>query len=167
MPAPLFFVAYHRCTMLIRREVLQAAGVASMLAAAGLLPRAARAQTPWNRAAFEAKSVDEVAQALGIARPVKSPLVTLQADDLSENGAQVPIGVACSAPRVQRIALLVEKNPNTLAAVFELGETVEPALRTNIKMGQSSNVYAVAITADRQVLYAVKHIGVTLGGCGE
>lgn len=150
-----------------RRELLQAAAVVSMLGAAGLLPRAAHAQAPWNRAAFEAKGVDEVTRALGIARPVKSPLVTLQADDLSENGAQVPLVVACSARGVQRVALLVEKNPNTLAAVFEFGETVEPALRTNIKIGQSSNVYAVAITADRQVLYAVKHIGVTLGGCGE
>jgi sulfur-oxidizing protein SoxY len=150
-----------------RRDLLQATAVASMLAAAGLLPRAAHAQAAWNRAAFEAKSVDEVVKALGIARPVKSPLVTLQADDLSENGAQVPLAVACSAPGVQRIALLVEKNPNTLAAVFELGDALEPALRTHIKMGESSNVYAVAITVDRQVLYAVKHIGVTLGGCGE
>jgi len=132
-------------------------------ALAGLLPRAARADT-WNRAAFEAKSVDEAVKALGVGRPVKSPLVTLQAED-SEDGSQVELSVATTAPGVRRIALLIEKNPHTLAAVFELGPAVEPALRTKVKMAQSSNVYAVAITADRQVLVAVKEVRVTLGGC--
>ena len=33
-------------------------------------------------------------------------------------------------------------------------------------MGQSSNVYAVAIKADGKALYAKKEIKVTLGGCG-
>ena len=32
-------------------------------------------------------------------------------------------------------------------------------------MGQSSNVFAVAMMADGKVLYAVKEIEVTLGGC--
>jgi sulfur-oxidizing protein SoxY len=33
-------------------------------------------------------------------------------------------------------------------------------------MGQSSDVYAVAVTADNKVLFAKKEIKVTLGGCG-
>jgi sulfur-oxidizing protein SoxY len=33
-------------------------------------------------------------------------------------------------------------------------------------MGQSSNVYAVALMNDGRALYAVKEIKVTLGGCG-
>jgi sulfur-oxidizing protein SoxY len=37
---------------------------------------------------------------------------------------------------------------------------------TRVKMGQSSNVYAVAIMNDGKVLYAQKEIKVTLGGCG-
>jgi sulfur-oxidizing protein SoxY len=33
-------------------------------------------------------------------------------------------------------------------------------------MGQSSNVFAVAMMGDGKVLYSVKEIKVTLGGCG-
>jgi glutathione S-transferase len=33
-------------------------------------------------------------------------------------------------------------------------------------MGQSSNVYAVAMMGDGKVLYAQKEVKVTLGGCG-
>jgi sulfur-oxidizing protein SoxY len=33
-------------------------------------------------------------------------------------------------------------------------------------MGQSSNVYAVAMMGDGRALFAVKEIKVTLGGCG-
>ncbi len=34
------------------------------------------------------------------------------------------------------------------------------------QMGQSSNVYAVAMMADGKVLFSTKEIKVTLGGCG-
>jgi sulfur-oxidizing protein SoxY len=50
--------------------------------------------------------------------------------------------------------------------VFEPGDSVEPSFNTRVKMGQSSNVFAVAITADNKVLFAQKEIKVTLGGCG-
>jgi sulfur-oxidizing protein SoxY len=33
-------------------------------------------------------------------------------------------------------------------------------------MGQSSDVYAVAVTADNKLLFARKEVKVTLGGCG-
>jgi sulfur-oxidizing protein SoxY len=78
----------------------------------------------------------------------------------------VPVGCASSAAGVKQLLLLVEKNPNVLAAVFELSDAVDPAFTTRVKMGQSSNVYAVAMLADGKVLYAAKEIKVTLGGCG-
>jgi sulfur-oxidizing protein SoxY len=43
---------------------------------------------------------------------------------------------------------------------------VDASFNTRVKMGQSSNVYAVAMMADGRVLYAGKEIKVTLGGCG-
>jgi sulfur-oxidizing protein SoxY len=43
---------------------------------------------------------------------------------------------------------------------------VDANFSTRVKMGQSSNVYAVAIMNDGKVLYGVKEIKVTLGGCG-
>jgi sulfur-oxidizing protein SoxY len=88
------------------------------------------------------------------------------APDIAENGAVVPIAASTALPGVKRIAVLVEKNPTTLAGIFEFTDAVETSVKTRIKMGQTSNVLAVAIMADGKVLYAQKEVKVTLGGCG-
>jgi sulfur-oxidizing protein SoxY len=62
--------------------------------------------------------------------------------------------------------VLVEKNDNPLAAVFDIGDAVEANFNVRVKMGQSSNVLAVAQMADGKVFFAEKEIKVTLGGCG-
>ena len=67
----------------------------------------------------------------------------LLAPDIAENGAVVPIGIASAIPKTESIAILVEKNPNMLAAVFDIPAGTEPKLTTRIKMGQTSNVYAL------------------------
>jgi len=151
--------------MFSRRSMLQrSAHVAGLLAAAGLLPASARAA--WPQAAFEAKNMADAIKALGGSAPVESKDVTLTGPDIAENGAVVPVGCACSLPGVKRLALLVEKNPNTLAAVFDVSDALEPNFSTRVKMGQSSNVFAVAMMGDGKVLFAQKEIKVTLGGCG-
>jgi sulfur-oxidizing protein SoxY len=151
--------------MITRREVLQrSAGVAALLASAGLLP--ATAQAAWAQAAFEAKSMADAVKALGGAAPVESKDVTLTGPDIAENGAVVPLACASALPGVKRMLLLVEKNPNVLAAVFDVGDAVEANFSTRVKMGQSSNVYAVAMLGDGKVLFAQKEVKVTLGGCG-
>jgi sulfur-oxidizing protein SoxY len=151
-----------------RRELLQrSAGLAAMLMATGLLPRVAAAQAAlYNAAAFDAKSMADVMKALGASAPVASADVTIQGPDIAENGAVVPLGAASALPGVKRLALLVEKNPNTLSAIFEFTDAVEPAVTTRVKMNQSSNVFAVAMLGDGRVLYAHKEVKVTLGGCG-
>ena len=151
--------------MTTRRTLLaHSAAVAALLGAAGLLP--ARAQSAYNRAAFEAKSISDVVKALGLAKPVESKDITFTAPDIAENGAVVPIAASTLLPGVKRMAFLVEKNPTTLAGVFEFSDAVETSVSTRIKMGQTSNVLAVAILADGRVLYAQKEVKVTLGGCG-
>jgi sulfur-oxidizing protein SoxY len=64
------------------------------------------------------------------------------------------------------LLLVVEKNPAPLAAVFDVSDAIDASFKTRVKMGQSSNVFAVAMMADGKVLYATKEIKVTLGGCG-
>jgi sulfur-oxidizing protein SoxY len=151
-----------------RRELLsRSVRVAGMLATLGLIPAFARAQVAGYRtAAFEAKSMADAMKALGAAAPVESKDVTITGPDIAENGAVVPVGVSTALPGVKRLLLLVEKNPATLSAVFEITDAVEANVSTRVKMGQSSNVFAVAMLADGKVLYAVKDIKVTLGGCG-
>ncbi len=148
-----------------RREMLiHSAAVAGLLAGAGLLPTAA--QAAWNEAAFGAKSLADAVKALGGSAPVESKDVTINGPDIAENGAVVPVGAATSLAGAKRLLLLVEKNPSVLAAVFDLTDKVEAAVNARVKMGQSSNVYAVAMMADGKVLFAQKEIKVTLGGCG-
>jgi len=151
--------------MQTRREMMtRSAAVAALLAGAGVLP--AHAQTAYNKAAFEGKSIDEVIKGLGIAKPVESRDIAFTAPDIAENGAVVPIAASTGLAGVKRIAFLVEKNPTTLAGVFDFSDMVETSVKTRIKMGQTSNVLAVAIMGDGQMLYAQKEVKVTLGGCG-
>jgi len=154
--------------MQTRREILShSAKVAAMLAVAGLLPAAAHAQTTgYNATAFSAKTMAEVMKALGAGAPVESKDVTVTGPDIAENGAVVPIGAATAVPGVKRILLLVEKNPAVLAAMFDVTDAIDANISTRVKMGQSSNVYAVAIMTDGKVLFAQKEVKVTLGGCG-
>lgn len=151
--------------MQTRREVLsRSAALAGLLAGAGLLPQTA--QAAWAQAAFEAKSMADAIKALGGGAPAESKDVTLTGPDIAENGAVVPLGCACAVPGVKRMLLLVEKNPNALAAAFDVSDAVEASFSTRVKMGQSSNVYAVAMMGDGKVLFAQKEVKVTLGGCG-
>jgi len=152
-----------------RREVLKQGGgvtLLTLLAAAGwLAPGAASGQT-WNKDAFETHSLDETMKALGGGAPVPSKDIQfVSTPDIAENGAVVPIGVTSTLPKTESIAILVEKNPNMLAAVFDIPAGTDPALSTRIKMGQSSNVYAL-VKADGKFYMASKEIKVTLGGCG-
>ena len=150
--------------MQTRRQTLkQSAVVAGLLAGTGLFPQYALA---FNKAAFEAKSLNDAVKALGGAAPAESGSVTLTAPDIAENGAVVPLAVASSLPNVKQLVLLVEKNPNVLVATFNVTPEVDASFATRSKMGQTSDVYAVAITADGKAHYAKKEVKVTLGGCG-
>jgi len=147
-----------------RRETLkQSAIVAGLLAATGLFPRAALA---FNKAAFDAKTIADAVKAFGGGAPAESKDVTLTAPDIAENGAVVPMGVATTLAGVKQMLILVEKNPSALVAKFDVTDAVEPNFLTRAKMGQSSDVYAVAITADGKAHFAKKEVKVTLGGCG-
>ena len=151
--------------MLTRRQALNhSAQLAALLAGAGLLPTAA--QAAWQAAAFDAKTMADLMKALGAGTPVESKDVTITGPDIAENGAVVPVGASTSLPGAKRLMVLVEKNPAMLTAIFDVTDSVEASFTTRVKMGQSSNVYAVALMADGKVLYAVKEVKVTLGGCG-
>lgn len=151
--------------MQTRRDMLQrSAAVAGMLAGMGLLPQVAMAS--WNKAAFEAKNMADLMKAMGTAAPTESKDVTITGPDIAENGAVVPVGCSTTLAGVKKLMILVEKNPNMLCAMFDVTDGVEPNFTTRVKMGQSSDVYAVAITADNKVLFSRKEIKVTLGGCG-
>jgi sulfur-oxidizing protein SoxY len=144
----------------------RSAQVAGMLATLGMLPGIAHAQTAYNTAAFDAKTMADLMKALGAGAPSESKDVTITGPDIAENGAVVPVGASTALPGVKRMLLLVEKNPSMLSALFDVSDAVDASFTTRVKMGQSSNVFAVAMMADGKVLFAAKEVKVTLGGCG-
>jgi sulfur-oxidizing protein SoxY len=150
--------------MQTRRNALKkSAVVAGLLASTGLFPQFAFA---FNKSAFGAKSVADALKALGAGAPVESKDVTVTGPDIAENGSVVPVGVATTLSGVKSMLIMVEKNPATLTALFHVTDSVESAFQARVKMGQSSDVYAIAVMNDGKVLFAKKEIKVTLGGCG-
>jgi sulfur-oxidizing protein SoxY len=110
--------------------------------------------------------MDDTMKAFGGGAPVQSKdIAFVSTPDIAENGAVVPISISSSIPKTESIAILIEKNPNMLAARFEIPAGTEPAISTRVKMGQTSNVYAL-VKADGKYYVASKEIKVTLGGCG-
>ena len=153
-----------------RRRALKTGGALSLLtliAAAGWLePDEAAAAESWNKGALETQSLDETMQALGGSTPLPSNDIAFFATpDIAENGAVVPVGITSKVPQTESIAILIEKNPNMLAAVFDVPPGTDPSLSTRIKMGQTSNVYAL-VKANGKYYATSKEIKVTLGGCG-
>jgi sulfur-oxidizing protein SoxY len=146
-----------------RRETLKhGALVAGLLAGAGF-PQFALA---YNSAAFQAKSTPDAVKALGGSTLTESKDVTIGGPDIAENGAVVPLKAATTLTGVKHLLVLVDKNPAALVAAFAVSDAVEANFSVRSKMGQSSDVYAVAIMNDGKAFYAKKEVKVTLGGCG-
>lgn len=152
-----------------RRHFLATSSGATALAlaaSAGFSPAHAQTTAAWNKLAFESKTLAEAAKALGASgAPVESKELILQAPEIAENGSVVRVGAQSNIAGTTQIALVVEKNPNALAALFDIPAGTDANVATNVKMGQSSNVYALAKVGDK-FFYAVKEVKVTLGGCG-
>ncbi|MBV8209009.1 MAG: thiosulfate oxidation carrier protein SoxY [Burkholderiaceae bacterium] len=150
-----------------RRQVLCAgsgAGLLAELGAFGLLhPGAASAQTP--RSGFDAKTVADALAACALAPAVDSTRVQLDAPEIAENGAVVPVKISTDLPRVDRIAILVEKNPVILSALFDVPEGTEASIATRVKMAETCQII-VAVRSDAKAYLASKEVKVTVGGCG-
>ncbi|MDX2219625.1 MAG: thiosulfate oxidation carrier protein SoxY [Burkholderiales bacterium] len=141
------------------------ATVMALAASAGLLKLDPALASTWNENAFKAKNLNETVKALGGQTATESKDITITSPDIAENGAVVPVSVSSKLPNVESVSILVEKNPNALAASFNIPQGTEAFVSTRVKMGQTSNVHAV-VKAGGQYYYTTKEVKVTLGGCG-
>jgi sulfur-oxidizing protein SoxY len=147
-----------------RRSLLKVASIAATGLAAGLLkPLAALAA--WPKEAFAAKSAADALKSLGAASTEPSNAITIEAPQIAENGAVVPIEVMSNIPGTTSLAVLVDKNPFPLAGRFDFMEGALPFVKVNLKMGETSEVRVVATAGGRNYV-ATKEIKVTIGGCG-
>jgi sulfur-oxidizing protein SoxY len=151
-----------------RRIVLKTgggAGVLALLCAAGIIRPGAVLAQAGPAGAFAMKTVPDAMRALGAQSPASSTAIQIKAPEIAENGAVVPIAIESKLPGTESITLLIEKNPNPLAASFNIPAGTEPNVSTRVKIGESSDVYAL-VKADGKFYMAKKEIKITLGGCG-
>lgn len=147
-----------------RRGLLKAAGALAVLAAGLLRPIAALAAT-WNKEAFASKSAADALKSLGTPGAETNSGIVIEAPQIAENGAVVPIEITSKIPGTTSMAVLVDKNPYPLVAKFDFMEGALPFVKINAKMGETSDVRVVA-TAGGKHYQATKEIKVTIGGCG-
>jgi sulfur-oxidizing protein SoxY len=151
-----------------RRDALKAGSGMAVLAAAfaaGLIKPEFAFADDWNKAAFDTRNVPDTLKAMGGGTPVESKDIQIQAPDIAENGAVVPVTITSNIAKTQQISILIEKNPNTLTATFDIPDGTDPYVQTRVKMGQTSSVTAL-VKADGKYYFVSKEVKVTLGGCG-
>ena len=152
----------------VRRVVLTRAGTVGALAAAlasGLLKPERVLAANWNKDAFQSKSAVDAVARIGASNAVASKDVMIDAPEIAENGAVVPIEVTSNVPGTTSIAVLIEKNPFPLAGKFDFMDGAVPFAKLNVKMGESSIVRVVAEAGGKHYV-ATREVKVTIGGCG-
>jgi sulfur-oxidizing protein SoxY len=142
-----------------------ASGAVAVAVGAGLLnPRQVLAA--WPKSAFEARNVNDALKGLyGSDLAPASSDIQVDAPDIAENGAVVPVTVKTSLSNVESISIISEKNQTPLVASFSMTPRSEGYISTRIKMGESSNVIAV-VKSGGKIYSARKEVKVTIGGCG-
>src|SRR5262245_40199407 len=151
-----------------RRSFLKFVGSCATLAAAGavgLLRSAESWAASWNKTGFESRALTDALKSLGAASPVESRDIVITAPDIAENSALVPVAVASKLPNTQQISIVAEKNPFPLAATFDVANGAEGYVRTDLKMGQTSDIWAV-VRADGKFYVARTEVKMTVAGCG-
>ena len=138
----------------------------SLLAFLGLLlAKPLTVLAAWNEQAFGAKTAADALKNIGASAAAPSKDIMIEAPQIAENGAVVPIEISSNIPGTTSIAVVIEKNPFPLAGKFDFKEGALPFVKLNVKMGETSDVRVVAVAGGRQFV-ATREIKVTIGGCG-
>ena len=152
-----------------RRLILQGAATVALIGLGdlpfGLAPAYAAANDKYPEEAFKQKSDAEAIKALYGKAPEPSEKVKLDAPEIAENGAVVPVSVSTTLADVTSISFLVAENPNALVASYKIPAGTVPAIANRIKMAKTSNVIVV-VEAGGKLYSATKEVKVTVGGCG-
>lgn len=156
-----------------RRVVLKGAAAAAALAGLGVgevlfapAPAHAADAAGWPAEAFKQKSEADVIKVLYAGKAsAPSDKVKLDAPEIAENGAVVPISVSTDLSEVASISILVLENPYTLAASYKLPAGTAAAVANRLKMAKTTKVVAL-VESGGKLHRAEKEVKVTVGGCG-
>jgi sulfur-oxidizing protein SoxY len=156
------------CQSPTRRLILQGAGAVALfgLGTLSFTPAlAAAANDKYPEDAFKQKSDADALKSLYGKTAEASDKVKLDAPEIAENGAVVPIAVTTTLSDVTSISFFVSENPNALAASYVIPAGTVPAVANRLKMAKTCNVIAI-VESGGKLYSATKEVKVTVGGCG-
>jgi len=159
----------HNCLPATRRLILKGAMTVALIGLGnlpfGLAPALAAANDKYPEDAFKQKGDADAIKALYGKAAEPSDKVKLDAPEIAENGAVVPITVSSTLADVTSISVLVAENPNALAASYRIPAGTLPSVASRIKMAKTTNVIAI-VEAGGKLYSTAKEVKVTVGGCG-
>ena len=135
------------------------------IALAFTIVRPLAALAAWNKEAFGAKTPGDALKHLGVASATPSTDLHIDAPQIAENGAVLPIEISSAIAGTNALIVVIEKNPFPLTARFDFKEGALPFVKLNVKMGESSDVRVLA-EAGGKYYSATHEVKVTIGGCG-
>jgi sulfur-oxidizing protein SoxY len=154
-----------------RRSFLKGFGaVAACAVALPQLSHAAEDKKPTGSMAMNYETA--VAAITGGKAVTPSTKVKMEAPEIAENGAVVPVKVTVDSPMnakdyVKAIHILASKNGNVRCAnIYLTPANGEAFFGTRVKLGGTQDVVAIAEMSDGTFLSAKQNVKVTIGGCG-
>jgi sulfur-oxidizing protein SoxY len=152
-----------------RRLILKGAASVALIGLGnlpfGLAPAFAAANDKYPEDAFKQKGDADAIKALYGKTAEPSDKVKMDAPEIAENGAVVPISVSSTLDNVTSISILVAENPNALAASYRIPAGTLPSVANRLKMAKTTNVIAI-VEAGGKLYSTTKEVKVTVGGCG-
>ena len=152
-----------------RRLILKGAATVALVGLGNLpfslAPAFAAANDKYPEDAFKQKGDADAVKTLYGKTAEPSDKVKLDAPEIAENGAVVPISVSSTLEGVTSISILVAENPNALAASYRIPEGTLPSVANRLKMAKTTNVIAI-VEAGGKLYSTAKEVKVTVGGCG-
>ena len=148
-----------------RRIILKGTFVGGAIVASGLL-NTRIAVAAWPENTFNKTNLNDAMDSLGVTDLSITNDITIKAPDLAEHGALVPVSITSSIPDIDKISILVEKNPQPLVATFELSNQCRGYVSTRIKMKNESNIIAI-VQAGGKYYSNRKVVNIAIGGCDE
>ena len=152
-----------------RRLILKGAGAVALtgLGIMSFNPAAvfAAANDKYPEDAFKQKGAADAIKSLYGRTTEPSDKIKLDAPEIAENGAVVPISASTTLTDVTSIAFLASENPNALAAVYRIPPGTMPSVANRLKMAKTCDVIVI-VEAGGKLYSATKEVKVTVGGCG-
>lgn len=119
----------------------------------------------WNQHAFDAKNLHDALQVLGMNAAAQSKDIVIDAPDIADNGASVPVQITSRIPETQSIAVFVDRNPWPCIAHLVFLQEALPFIALRLRVAETSPVRVVA-RARGSYYVSMSEVRVAAGGCG-